>query len=60
MFDCVSARGDELVCRVVLVGGDEECAAEAGTGFADGATERVFVAATPARRGETCRAFDRF
>ena len=27
----VSARGDELVRRVVLVGGDEECAAEAGT-----------------------------
>lgn len=27
----ISARGDELVRRVVLVRGDEECAAEAGT-----------------------------
>ena len=56
----ISARGDELVCRVVLVRGDEECAAKAGTGFADRATECVFVAATPARRGEAGGAFDRF
>ena len=56
----VSARGDELVRRVVLVGGDEDCAAEAGAGLADGATEGVFVATRPARRGEARRAFDRF
>ena len=56
----VSARGDELVRGVVLVGGDEECAAEAGAGFADGAAERVLVAAAPARRGETRGAFYRF
>ena len=48
---------DELVRGVVLVGGDEETAAEAGVGFADRAAERVFVSTTPARRGE---AFDRF
>ena len=57
MFDCVETRGVRLVRRVVLVGGDEECAAEAGAGFADGATEGVFVAAAPARRGEACGAF---
>ena len=54
------ARGDELVRRVVLVGGDEECAAEAGAGLADGATEGVFVGTRPARRGEAFEAFDRF
>ena len=48
---------DELVCRVVLVEGDEECAAEAGAGFGDGATERVFSGTRPARRGESRRAF---
>ena len=53
----VSARGDELVRRVVLVG---ECAAEAGAGLADGATEGVFVGTRPARRGEAFEAFDRF
>ena len=36
------ARGDELVRRVVLVGGDEKTAAEAGTGFTDRAAEGVF------------------
>ena len=56
----ISACGDELVRRVVLVGGDEECAAEAGAGFADGAAERVFVGTTPTRRGEAGGAFDRF
>ena len=56
----ISARGDELVRRVVLVRSDEECAAEAGTGLADGATERVFVGTTPTRGVETRRAFDRF
>ena len=56
-FRSVSARGDELVRRVVLVGGDEECAAEAGTGFADCAAEGIFIRTTPARRGETRRAF---
>ena len=54
------ARGDELVRRVVLVGGDEECAAEAGAGLADGATEGVFVGTRPVRRGEAFEAFDRF
>ena len=34
--------GDELVGGVVLVGGDEECAAEAGAGLAGGAAECVF------------------
>ena len=53
----VSARGDELVRRVVLVGGDEECAAEAGTGFADDAAEGIFIRTTPARRGESRGAF---
>mgnify|MGYP003289328211 CR=1 FL=1 len=53
----VSARGDELVRRVVLVGGDEECAAEAGAGFADCAAECVFVGTIPTRGVE---AFDRF
>ena len=57
MFDCVGTRGDELVRRVVLVGGDEECAAEAGAGLADRATECVFIRTTPTRGVE---AFDRF
>ena len=60
MFDCVGTRGDELVRGVVLVGGNQQSAAEAGTGLADGATERVFVGTTPARGVETRRAFDRF
>ena len=53
----ITARCDELVRGVVLVGGDEESATEAGTGFADGAAERVFIRTTPARRGKTCGAF---
>ena len=56
----IGARGDELVRRVVLVRGDEECAAETRAGFRDGATKRVLVAAAPARRGETRGAFYRF
>ena len=56
----IGARGDELVRRVVLVRGDEECAAKAGTGFADCAAEGVFIRITPARRGETRGAFYRF
>ena len=60
MFDCVGTRGDELVRGVVLVGGNQQSAAEAGTGFADGAAERVFVGTTPARRIKARRAFDRF
>ena len=40
---------DELVRGVVLVGGDEECAAEARAGLADGAADGVFVGAAPAR-----------
>ena len=58
IFLCVIR--DELVRGVVLVGGDEKTAAEARTGLADGAAERVFVAATPARRIKACGAFDRF
>ena len=57
MFDCVGTGCDELVHGVVLVGDDEECAAEAGADFGDGAAEGVFVGTTPTRRGETCRAF---
>ena len=57
MFDCVGTGCDELVRGVVLVGGDEECAAEAGAGLADRAAEGVFVGTTPARRIETRRAF---
>ena len=53
----IGARGDELVRRVVLVGGDEECAAETRAGFGDGATKRVFVGTTPARRIKACGAF---
>ena len=53
----IGASGDELVRGVVLVGGDQQSAAEAGAGFADGATERVFVGTTPTRRIETRRAF---
>ena len=49
-----------LVRGVVLVGGNQQSAAEARAGFADGAAERVLVAAAPARRGETRGAFDRF
>ena len=56
----ISACGDELVRRVVLVGGDQQSAAEAGAGFADGAAERIFIRTRPARRGEARRAFDRF
>ena len=41
MFDCVGTGCDELVRGVVLVGGDEECAAEAGADFADRAAEGV-------------------
>ena len=41
MFDCVGTRGDELVRGVVLVGGNQQSAAEAGTGFADRAAEGV-------------------
>ena len=48
---------DELVRGVVLVGSNEECAAEAGAGLADGAADGVFVGAAPARRVETRRAF---
>ena len=48
---------DELVRSVVLVGGDEKTAAEAGAGFADRAAKGVFVATAPTRRGETRRAF---
>ena len=53
----VSARGDELVRGVVLVGGNQQSAAEAGAGLADGATECVFVETTPTRGVETRRAF---
>ena len=60
LFDCVGTGCDELVRRVVLVGGDQQSAAEARTGLADGAAERVFVGTTPARGVETRRAFDRF
>ena len=56
----ISTRGDELVRRVVLVGGDEESAAETRAGFGDGAAEGIFIGTTPARRGEASRAFDRF
>ena len=56
----IGARRNELIRGVVLVGGDEECAAEAGTGFADGATECVFVGTTPTRGVEAGGAFDRF
>ena len=60
MFDCVLAGCDELVRGVVLVGGNQQSAAEARAGFGDGAAERVFVAAAPARRGETGRASTTF
>ena len=43
--------------RCLLVRGDEETAAEAGTGFADRAAERVFIRTTPARRIKACGAF---
>ena len=56
----VSARGDELVRGVVLVGGNQQSAAEAGAGFADGAAEGVFVGTTPTWGVETGGAFDRF
>lgn len=58
IFLCVIRN--ELVRGVVLVGGDEKTAAEAGTGLADGAAERVVVRTTPTRRVEDSRAFDRF
>ena len=57
LFDCVGTGCDELVCRVVLVEGDQQSAAEAGTGLADHAAEGIFIRTTPARRGETRRAF---
>ena len=57
LFDCVGTSGDELIGPVVLVGGDQQSAAEARAGFADGAAERVFVGTTPTRRIETRRAF---
>ena len=57
LFDCVGARGDELVRSVVLVGGDQQSAAEAGADFGDGAAEGVFVGTTPARRIKACGAF---
>ena len=60
LFDCIGTGGDELVRGVVLVGGNQQSAAEAGAGLADGATERVFVGTTPALGVETRRAFDRF
>ena len=53
----IGSRGDELVRRVVLVGGDEECAAEAGAGLADDAAEGIFIRTTPARRIKACGAF---
>ena len=56
----ITARCDELIRGVVLVGGDEKSATEAGTGFADRAAERVFIRTTPARRGYARGAFDRF
>ena len=43
---------DELVRGVVLVGGNQQSAVEAGAGLADGAPERVVVVAAPTRRGE--------
>ena len=57
LFDCIGTSGDELVCRVVLVGGNQQSAAEAGTGFADCAAEGIFIQTTPAPRGEARRAF---
>ena len=56
----IGASGDELVRGVVLVRSNEECAAEARVGLADGATECVFVGTTPTRGGEAFEAFDRF
>jgi hypothetical protein len=56
----IGARRNELIRDVVLVRSNEECAAEAGVGLADGATECVFVETTPARRIKACGAFDRF
>ena len=41
LFDCIGTGDDELVRGVVLVGGDQQSAAEAGTGFADRAAECV-------------------
>ena len=46
-----------MVRGVVLVRSNEECAAETRAGFADGATECVFVRTTPTRGVETRRAF---
>ena len=46
-----------LVRGIVLVGGNQQSAAEVRAGFADGAAERVFVGTRPARRIETRRAF---
>ena len=53
----IGASGDELVGGVVLVGGNQQSAAEARAGFADRAAEGVFVGTTPTRRIETRRAF---
>ena len=57
LFDCIGTGDDELVRGVVLVGGDQQSAAEARAGFADGAADRVFVGTTPARRIKACGAF---
>jgi hypothetical protein len=56
----IGARRNELIRGVVLVRSNEECAAEAGTGFADCAAEGIFIGTTPARRGEAGGTFDRF
>ena len=53
----IGASGNELVRRVILVGGNQQSAAEAGAGFADGAAERVVVRTAPTRRIEARRAF---
>ena len=56
----ITAGCNELVRGVVLVRSNEECAAEAGTGFADCAAEGVFIRTTPTRGVEAFAAFDRF
>ena len=56
----ITAGCNELVRGVVLVRSNEECAAEAGTGFADCAAEGVFIRTTPTRGVEAFEAFDRF
>ena len=57
LFDCVGTGCDELVRGVVLVGGNQQSAAEAGAGLADHAAEGIFIRTTPARRGESRGAF---